>query len=258
MLFDQDINFHNYTEIYWDQPKKFHLLAWAKSLSSRYCIHATDNDVRAIQRPICVRKNPLVWYLQHILYVNMALSTRSIRSYLDIEYHFNMIHALYILRVVHYSDVIMGTMALKSPVSRLFTQPFIQAQIKENTKAPRHWPLCGEFIGNRWMSHTNGQWRGNVSIWWRHHGSISVCFFSWIHCGLRSHWTHHLFRAKSFSAPMDNNYWMDPLDLMSVIFNTKYKNLHTRKKHLKKLFAKWRLLFLGHNMLKDHVSVVSS
>ena len=32
---------------------------------------------------------------------------------------------------------------LKSPASRLFTQPFIRAQIKVNIKAPRHWPLCG-------------------------------------------------------------------------------------------------------------------
>ena len=30
---------------------------------------------------------------------------------------------------------------LKSSGARLFTQPFIQAQIKENIKAPRHWPL---------------------------------------------------------------------------------------------------------------------
>ena len=29
----------------------------------------------------------------------------------------------------------------QSPTSRLFTQAFIQAQIKENIKAPRHWPL---------------------------------------------------------------------------------------------------------------------
>ena len=41
---------------------------------------------------------------------------------------------------------------LKSPASRLFTQPFIQAQIKENIKAPRHRPLC-----DRWIPHTNGQ-----------------------------------------------------------------------------------------------------
>ena len=50
---------------------------------------------------------------------------------------------------------------LKSPASRLFTQPFIQTQIQENIKAPRHWPLCGEFTGDRWIPRTNGQWRGN-------------------------------------------------------------------------------------------------
>ena len=46
---------------------------------------------------------------------------------------------------------------LKSPVSPLFTQSFIRAQIKENIKAPRHWPLCGEFTGDRWIPRTNGQ-----------------------------------------------------------------------------------------------------
>ena len=37
---------------------------------------------------------------------------------------------------------------------------FVQAQIKENIKAPRHWPLCGEFTGNRWIPRTDGQQRG--------------------------------------------------------------------------------------------------
>ena len=49
---------------------------------------------------------------------------------------------------------------LKSPASRLFTQSFIQMQIKENIKAPRHWPLCGEFTVDRWIPRTNGQLRG--------------------------------------------------------------------------------------------------
>ena len=49
----------------------------------------------------------------------------------------------------HYSDVIMA--------SRLFTQPLIQAQIKENIKAPRHWPLWGESTGGRWIPLTKGQ-----------------------------------------------------------------------------------------------------
>ena len=50
-----------------------------------------------------------------------------------------------------------GRNSLKTPVLRLFTQPFIQTQIKENIKARRHWPLCGEFTGDRWIARTNGQ-----------------------------------------------------------------------------------------------------
>ena len=49
---------------------------------------------------------------------------------------------------------------LKSPASWLFSQPFIQTQIKGNIKAPRHWPLCGEFTGDRWIPPTIGQLRG--------------------------------------------------------------------------------------------------
>ena len=49
---------------------------------------------------------------------------------------------------------------LKSPASRLITQPFVQAQIKENIKAPRHWPLWGEFTGDRWIPRTKDQSRG--------------------------------------------------------------------------------------------------
>ena len=40
---------------------------------------------------------------------------------------------------------------LKSPAFRLFAQQFIQAQIKEDIKALRHWPLWGESTGDRWI-----------------------------------------------------------------------------------------------------------
>ena len=52
---------------------------------------------------------------------------------------------------------------LKSPVARLFTQPFVQVQINENIKAPRHWPLWGEFPAQR---ASNAE---NISIRWRRH-----------------------------------------------------------------------------------------
>ena len=60
-------------------------------------------------------------------------------------------------------------LCLKWPASRLFTQPFIQAQMKENIKYPRHWPLWGKFTGDRWISRTKASNVGNVSIRWRHY-----------------------------------------------------------------------------------------
>ena len=57
---------------------------------------------------------------------------------------------------VHYSDVMMS--AGVSNHQRLeFTQPFVQAQIKEMIKTPRHLPLWGEFTGDRWIPRTKGQ-----------------------------------------------------------------------------------------------------
>ena len=58
---------------------------------------------------------------------------------------------------VHYSDVIMGAMASQITSITIVYPTFIQAHIKENTKAPRHWPLCEEFTGDRWIPRPNGQ-----------------------------------------------------------------------------------------------------
>ena len=52
---------------------------------------------------------------------------------------------------------------LTSPASRLFTLPFIQVQIKEDIKAPHHWPLCG------WIPAQMASNAENDSIWWSHH-----------------------------------------------------------------------------------------
>ena len=45
---------------------------------------------------------------------------------------------------------------LKSPASRVLTEPFIHTEIKENINAPRQWPLCGEFTGERLIPYTDG------------------------------------------------------------------------------------------------------
>ena len=56
-----------------------------------------------------------------------------------------------------------------SQITSLFTQSFIQVQIKENIKAPRHWPLCGEVTETDEFPAQMASNAENVSIWWRHH-----------------------------------------------------------------------------------------
>ena len=98
----------------------------------------------------------------------------------------------------HYNDVMMrARWRLKSPAPRLFAQPFVQAQIKENTKALRHWPLWGESISQRahddvikWKhfprnwpflrgipvnSPHKGQWRGALMF-----SLICVWIYGWV------------------------------------------------------------------------------
>ena len=58
---------------------------------------------------------------------------------------------------VHYSDVTMGTMASQITSLEIVYLTVIQTQIKENIKAPRQWPLYGEFTMDQWIPRTNGQ-----------------------------------------------------------------------------------------------------
>ena len=63
---------------------------------------------------------------------------------------------------------------LKSSAFRLLTQPYVQAQIKENITDPRHWlcdgnsPVTGEFPAQKT---SNAE---DVSIWWRHRGETNM------------------------------------------------------------------------------------
>ena len=45
------------------------------------------------------------------------------------------------VKPIYDNQVIMGPMGLKSAASLLFTQPFIQEQIRENIEAPCPWPF---------------------------------------------------------------------------------------------------------------------
>ena len=77
--------------------------------------------------------------------------------------------------VSHYNDAIMSAMGPRSPASRLFTQPFIQAQTKKASKllvtglCAGNSRVTGEFPAQR---ASNAE---NVNISWLHHGALSPC-----------------------------------------------------------------------------------
>ena len=100
---------------------------------------------------------------------------------------------------------------LKSPALRLFTQPFIQTQIKENIKAPRHWPLCGEFTGTGEFPAQRASYAENVfhlmtSSWDNGLSSVRSQAIIWSNADLsspigtlRKKISEFLFRIQTFS-----------------------------------------------------------
>ena len=102
-------------------------------------------------------------YIMDTLSVLMALCegnplvTWRVIDYISRITHMDRTLVGFFLVIWHYTDVIMGAIASQiTSLAIVYSAAFIQMQIKENIKAPRHWPLCG----NRWISRTNGQYRG--------------------------------------------------------------------------------------------------
>ena len=73
----------------------------------------------------------------------------------------------------------MGTMASQITSLTIVYSTVIQAQIKENIKAPSHWPLCREFTGTGEFPAQMASNTENVSIWWRHHGTKPNNLLQW-------------------------------------------------------------------------------
>ena len=57
----------------------------------------------------------------------------------------------------HYNDVIMSAMASQITSLTIVHWTVYSGEDQENIKAPRYWPLWGEFTGDRWIPHTKCQ-----------------------------------------------------------------------------------------------------
>ena len=70
----------------------------------------------------------------------------------------------------HYIDVIMTKMASQiTNLTVVYSIVYSGADEKKHIKAPRHWPLWGEFTGTGEFPAQRASNAENVSIWWCHH-----------------------------------------------------------------------------------------
>ena len=71
--------------------------------------------------------------------------------------------------ICHYDDVMMGAMASQITSLTIVYLIVVQSKIKENIKALRYRPLCGNSPGTGEFPAQMASNAENVSIWWRHH-----------------------------------------------------------------------------------------
>ena len=86
----------------------------------------------------------------------------------------------YLMTINHYRDFIMGMLASQiTSLTIVYSTVYSDADQRKH-QAPRHWPLWGEFTGDRWIPRRNGQIRGKCF-----HLMTSSCaesiFMSWRH-----------------------------------------------------------------------------
>ena len=98
----------------------------------------------------------------------------------------------------------MGTIASQI-TSHTIVYSIVYLQIKENIKAPRHWPLCREFTGGRWIPRTNGQ-------------LCRKCFHL-----MASSWPEPIIKCVLRHSPQGNYSWTSSV---TCVWRLQFKNYH--------------------------------
>ena len=101
----------------------------------------------------------------------------------------------------------MSAMAQKTSLTIVYST-VIQAQIKENIKAPRHWPLCGEFTGT-----------GHHDTW------RNMVYFK---CENESKTNLHKLTLQAFSCMMNPVKYVHPAAFRGLLVLERVKLRHTQ------------------------------
>ena len=90
-----------------------------------------------------------VHYVLHICFKSNRMSQKwsSTQKAFDLENYFAM----------HYGSIIMGAMASQITSLTIVYPSVYSGAVQRKHQTPRHWPLWGEFTGDRWIPRTKGQ-----------------------------------------------------------------------------------------------------
>ena len=124
---------------------------------------------------ITPKSSALCMWLQHYIYVTLNHKTyfeseqfkkidtskpltNVVNNIKKLKMHFNdkcfnMLGICY----THYSDVIMSSMGSQITGVSIVCPTVCPGADKKNLKVPRHWPLWGEFTGDRWIPRAKDQ-----------------------------------------------------------------------------------------------------
>ena len=109
----------------------------------------------------------------------------------------------------HYNGVTMSSMASQiTSLTIVYSTVYSDAD-QRNIKASRHWPLWGEFTGDRWIPRTNGQLRGKCS-----HLMTSSCLEE-------NRWAfNHQWRicSRPYNFPVSVTTFLDSRSVVDVLY----------------------------------------
>ena len=123
-------------------------------------------------------ENVSIWWYHHVhmflchyMYIcefGCVFIHRSFYLYVSVYFE----HNIYLIHMLLWCYILLYIF-VESRFHRILLEYMLQRlilkiQIKENTKAPRHWPLCGEFTGTGEFPAQMASYAEKVSIWWRH------------------------------------------------------------------------------------------
>ena len=81
----------------------------------------------------------------------------------DFKHGIIIIIIIIIIGASHYNNVTMSAMASRIIGIWTVCSVVVQAHIKENIKAPRHWPVGRQSTGDRWIFLAKSQWQGECT-----------------------------------------------------------------------------------------------